>query len=153
MTATASPGVLLLKLLTATLADQRIGFDVGRVFDVIRLGTLTPVPLAPRWIAGVMNLRGRIVTAIDLRARFGLPSRNEGAEAMCIVVDFQGERYGLVIDDVGDVVDVDKAIVEANPPTMPRAWQQVSTGVARLDPLIVIVDVDCLIDIPLAAAA
>jgi purine-binding chemotaxis protein CheW len=72
---------------------------------------------------------------------------------MCIVVDFQGERYGLVIDDVGDVVDVDKAIVEANPPTMPRAWQQVSTGVARLDPLIVIVDVDFLIDIPLAAAA
>jgi len=141
------------KLVTVVLGGQLLGIDVAQVQDVIRLGAVSPVPLAPRWIAGVMNLRGRIVTAIDLRARFGLSPRQDRAGSMCVVVEHLGEPYGLIVDDVGDVIDVDPEQIEANPPTLDRRWQQVSDGIVKLDVLMVLASVRAIMDADLAAAA
>lgn len=141
------------KLVTVVLGGQLLGIDVARVQDVIRLGTVSPVPLAPRWIAGVMNLRGRIVTAIDLRARFGLAPRQDRASSMCVVVEHQGEPYGLIVDEVGDVIDVDPEQIEPNPPTLDHRWQQVSDGIVKLDVLMVLASVRAIMDTDLAAAA
>jgi len=142
-----------LKLISVELGGQYLGIDVKNVHDVIRLSTLSRVPLAPRWVAGVMNLRGRIVTAVDLRARFGIPARDEGASAMCVVVDHHGEPYGLIVDEVGDVIDVTADQIEINPVTLDARWQQASDGVVKLDRLMVIANVAAIMDVELAAAA
>ena len=141
------------KLVTVVLGGQLLGIDVAQVQDVIRLGAVSPVPLAPRWIAGVMNLRGRIVTAIDLRARFGLSPQQDRAGSMCVVVEHQGEPYGFIVDDVGDVIDVDPEQIEPNPPTLDRRWQQVSDGIVKLDVLMVLASVRAIMDADLAVAA
>ena len=141
------------KLISAELAGQQLGIDVADVHDVIRLSAISRVPRAPAWVAGVMNLRGRIVAAIDLRARFGLPVRGANETAMCIVIEHRGEPYGLVVDEVGDVIDVYPEQVEANPVTLDRRWQQVSDGIVKLDRLMIVASVAAIMDTELAEAA
>lgn len=142
-----------LKLISVVLDRQRLGINVTDVHDVIRLSGLSRVPLAPLWVAGVMNLRGRIVTAIDLRHRFGLQARAEGSSAMCVVIDHRGEPYGLIIDDVGDIIDVTADQIEPNPVTLDARWQHVSSGVVQLDELMVIANIAAIMDFELAEAA
>lgn len=149
---TSTPGATR-KLIAVELDGQLVGIDVRDVHDVIRLSGISRVPLAPRWVAGVMNLRGRIVTAIDLRERFGRPPRMEGASAMCVVIEFKGEPYGLIVDDVGDVIDVSPDQIDPNPLTLDARWQQVSEGVVKLDALMVITKVAEIMNVELAAAA
>jgi purine-binding chemotaxis protein CheW len=141
------------KLISVELAGQRLGIDVADVHDVIRLAAFNRVPLAPSWVAGVMNLRGRIVTAIDLRARFGLTPRPPGEAAMCVVIEHRGEPYGLIVDEVGDVIDVYPEQIEPNPVTLDARWQQASDGIVKLDQLMIIANVAAVMDGDLASAA
>lgn len=139
---------------TVRLADQLLGIPVLRVHDVFNLGPLTRVPQAPSMVAGVMNLRGRIVTVIDLRERLGLPTRDAKAKAMCLVVEQGGQPYALVVDAVGDVVPVSVDRHEPNPTTLSTAWRLVSDGVYRLDDgLMMVLDIAALLDVELARAA
>lgn len=141
------------KLITVELGEQLLGIDVADVHDVIRLTAISRVPLAPKWVAGVMNLRGRIVTAIDLRARFGMPARPAGKAAMCVVIEYRGEPYGLIVDDVGDVIDVNPQEAETNPVTLDPRWQHVSDGIVKLDRLLIVANVAAVMDVELAQAA
>src|SRR5580704_16792332 len=100
---------------TAMIGGQLFGLPILRVQDVFMPERLTRVPLAPPEIAGILNLRGRIVTLIDMRRRFGLGERNEGDVAMAIGVELRGESYGLLIDSVGEVLKLDDAAREPNP--------------------------------------
>jgi purine-binding chemotaxis protein CheW len=138
---------------TVRLEGQLIGLPVLGVHDVLRLGAVTQVPGAPAMVAGVMNLRGRIVTAIDLRARLGLPPRSAGAKAMCVVVEHGGQPYGLVVDAVGDVAPVAPERFEPSPATLGARWRAVAAGVYRLDELMVVLDVEALFALDLAQAA
>lgn len=138
---------------TVRLGGQLLGIDVQRVHDVLKLGSLTRVPRAPAIVAGVMNLRGRIVTAIDARRCLDLPDREAGAPAMCLVVEQDGQPYALIVDAVGDVVTVTGDCHEANPATLAPAWRAVSGGVYRMDELMVVLDVGRLLAGGLAAAA
>jgi purine-binding chemotaxis protein CheW len=95
-------------VVTIRIGSQDFGFPVMQVRDVLGHQRLTPVPLAPHAIAGMLNLRGRIVTAIDLRTRLGLPRRAAGSEATHVVVESGSELYALVVDSVGDVLHVDE---------------------------------------------
>jgi purine-binding chemotaxis protein CheW len=140
-------------MISVRLGPQILGINVAHVHDVIRLGALNKVPLAPGWVEGVMNLRGRIVTAINLRMRFALPPRKSGADSMCVVIEHRGEPYGLIVDAVGDVIDVADAEIEANPVTLDERWQQVSDGVVKLESLMVVANVTALMDADLASAA
>ncbi len=135
-------------VLTLTVGGQPCGVPVLVVRDVLGPQTITPIPLAPAEIEGAMNLRGRIVTAVDLRRRLGLPSRPEGAKPMSIVVEHGGELYSMLADQVGDVVPLSAEDRAPNPPTLDHIWREVSRGVHRRDgQLLILLDVDRLLAI------
>ena len=127
---------------TMTVADQLFGIPVLQVQDVLGPQRLTRIPLAPLEVAGSLNLRGHIVTAIDVRTRLGLPPRPADMKGMSVVVDLNGELYSLVIDQVGEVLSLGKETFEANPPTLDPRWREVSRGIYRLKgQLLVVIDV------------
>lgn len=133
-------------VLTLTVGGQLCGVPVLSVRDVLGLQCLTRIPLAPPEVAGSLNLRGRIVTAIDLRPRLGLPRRDRDMAAMSVVVEVGGELYSLLADGVGEVLSLDAEERAPNPPTMEEGWRQVSLGVHRLgEELLVLLDVERLL--------
>ncbi len=89
---------------TAVIGGQLFGLPISRGQDVFMPERLTRVPLSSGEIAGVLNLRGRIVTVVDMRARLGLPKNDDGKPPMAVGVDLRGESYGLLIDQIGEVL-------------------------------------------------
>jgi purine-binding chemotaxis protein CheW len=139
---------------TFTTADQIFGLPIARVQEVFRPARITRVPLAGAQIAGVLNLRGRIVTAIDMRSRLGLQAREEGLAPMAIGIESRGESFGLLVDTLGEVLRLSDSDIEANPVNLDRRLAGVSTGVHRLDgQLLVVLDVDRVLDVSTEAAA
>ena len=136
-----------IEYVTVSIGDQLFGLPISRVQDVFSPDRLTRVPLAPPEVAGVLNLRGRIVTAIDMRVRLGLPSREPGHTPMAVGIDHQGEAYGLLIDQVGEVMKLPVAGREPNPANLDPRWAEISDGVHRLDgQLLVVLDVEVTLD-------
>lgn len=132
---------------TMTLADQMFGIPVLQVQDILGPQKITRIPLAPPEVAGSLNLRGRIVTAIDVRTRLGLDQRDDGGKQMSIVVEYGGDLYSLIVDEVGEVMSLSENAFERNPPTLDLIWREVSNGVYRLDGrLLVVVDVARLLN-------
>jgi purine-binding chemotaxis protein CheW len=144
----------LTEYVTAMIGGQLFGLPIVRVQDVFIPERLTRVPLAPPEIAGVLNLRGRIVTLIDLRRRFGLGKAEDGVSSLAIGVESRVESYGLLIDSVGEVLKLDDAAREPNPINLDRRLAAVSAGIYRLDgQLLIVVDVDRVLDISANAIA
>jgi purine-binding chemotaxis protein CheW len=140
---------------TFSAAEQMFGLPIERVQDVFKPSRITRVPLAGPEIAGVLNLRGRIVTAIELRIRLGLGAREGGNGPMAIGIESRGESFGLLVDAVGEVLKLSESELEANPVNLDRNLGRVSAGVYRLDgELLVILDTDRVLDLgnELAAA-
>src|SRR5689334_2807902 len=128
--------------LTLTVAGQLCGVPVLAVRDVLGAQVITRIPLAPQEVAGSLNLRGRIVTAIDLRRRLGLPPRESGG-AMSVVVEREGELYSLLADAVGEVLPLPRQDRAPNPPTLDPLWRDVSRGVHRMgERLLILLDVE-----------
>ena len=117
---------------TLTVADQLCGVPVLAVRDILGEQAITRIPLAPAEIAGSLNLRGRIVIAIDLRRRLQLPGAPAGTKRMSVVAEQGGELYALLVDDVAEVMSLPASDFERNPPTMPAAWANYCTGIYRL---------------------
>lgn len=129
-------------ILTVMLGDQIFGVPILQVQDVLKHQAVTRVPLAPPEIAGSMNLRGRIVTAIRVRARLGLSVVDEHVREMSIVVEDEGELYSLIFDSVGDVLNLGINDYEPNPSTLDPKFREVSDGIYRLsDKLLVVLDI------------
>ena len=106
------------------------------------------MPLAPPEVAGLLNLRGRIVTAIDLRRRLGLPPRADGGTPVAVGIEERGELYGLIVDRVGDVVWLKPSSYDTNPANLDQRWAKVCAGVHRLDQgLLVVLDVDKVLNL------
>ena len=138
----------VVEYVTATVGGQLFGLPISRVQDVFAPDRLTRVPLAPPEIAGLLNLRGRIVTAIDLRRRLGLDAPAGDAPRMAIGVEWKGESYGLLIDAIGEVLKLATSGREDNPVNLDPGLARVSAGVYRLDgKLLVVLDVDRVLDI------
>jgi purine-binding chemotaxis protein CheW len=130
------------------------GLPIERVQDVFKPTRITRVPLAGAEIAGVLNLRGRIVTAIELRTRLGLGVREGGEVPMAIGIELRGESFGLLVDAVGEVLKLSDDEREANPINIDRGLGRVSAGVYRLDgQLLVILDIDRVLDLGAEAVA
>jgi purine-binding chemotaxis protein CheW len=139
---------------TVTIGDHLFGLPIFRVQDVFAPDRLTPVPLAPPEVAGVLNLRGRVVTAIDMRARLDLGERKKGAPVMAIGIELEGESYGLLVDAVGEVMRLANSACEAKPANIDAGLSRVAAGVHRLEgQLLVVLDVDRVLDIRSGAAA
>ena len=142
------------EFVTVTIADQLFGIPVASVQDVLGEQRITRVPLAPGEVAGALNLRGRIVTAIDVRERLNLPPRPDDDPGMSVVVEHQGEPYSLLIDSVGEVLSLPADRYERNPATLNSAWRDVSEGIYRLDgELLVVLGVERLLDFAATRAA
>src|ERR1700758_4500429 len=118
---------------TAVIGGQLFGLPISRVQDVFMPERLTRVPLASTEIAGVLNLRGRIVTVIDMRARLGLPRADDGKPPMAVGVDLRGESYGLLIDQIGEVLRLPEDGKEENPVNLDPRMAKLAGGVHRLD--------------------
>jgi purine-binding chemotaxis protein CheW len=140
-------GETMTEYVTVVLGGQLFGLPISRVQDVFMPERVTRVPLAQPEIAGVLNLRGRIVTAIDMRCRLGLSRRDETRPPMAVGIECKGESYGLLIDSVGEVLKLDDNTREPNPVNLDTGLAQISAGVHRLDKqLLVILDVDRVLD-------
>jgi purine-binding chemotaxis protein CheW len=128
---------------TVVTAGQVFGLNLDRVRDVFVPRGLSPVPLAPHEVSGLLNLRGRIVTAVDLRRRLGLGPRNSATPPVAVGIEERGELYGLIVDEVGEVLRLPRSRREANPVNLDERWADICDGVYQLDDgLMVVVDVD-----------
>ena len=143
----------LREYVTAEIGGELIGMPILRVQDVFIPEGPTRVPLAPPEIAGVLNLRGRIVTLVDMRRRLGL-SGGSDKSSLAIGVELRGESYGLLIDAIGEVLKLDEDAREPNPVNLDPRLARVSTGIHRLnDRLLLVLDVDRVLDIGSASRA
>ena len=135
------------EFVTVSIEGQLFGIPVLMVQDVLGPQKITRIPLSPKEVAGVLNLRGRIVTAVELRTRLGLPKRAAGEQGMSVVVEHRGEPYSLIVDGLGEVMALKASAFERNPPTLNPRWREVSLGVYRLDgKLLVVLEVPKVLD-------
>lgn len=128
---------------TFFLDGHYVGIDVVHVQEVIRAQRMTSVPLAPREIGGLINLRGQIVTAIDLRRRLSMPDRPEDTVPMNVVIRVDDSWVDLLVDEIGDVVEVDERSFERPPETLEPEILSLVRGVHKLeDRLLLVLDIE-----------
>lgn len=131
------------QLCTFVLGELLFGVDVTNVQEVIRAQEMTRVPLASSVVRGLINLRGQIVTAIDMRARLGLPARASGETPMNVVVRTTDGVISLLVDEIGDVLEVDEGAYERALETLGGPLRDLVPGVYKLDGrLLLVLDVE-----------
>jgi purine-binding chemotaxis protein CheW len=144
----------VVEYVTATVGGQLFGLPISRVQDVFKPEGLTRVPLAAPEIAGLLNLRGRIVTVVDLRRRLDFEAQDRGGAPLAVGIEHKGESYGLLIETIGEVLKLAATGRENNPVNLDPRLARVSAGVHRLDGrLLVVLDVDRVLDVGLIAQA
>lgn len=137
---------------TFQLAHLTFGIEVDRVQEVIRTLPMTVVPLAPDVVRGLINLRGQIVTALDLRRRLALEPRAEDQQPMNIVVRTATGELSLLVDAIGDVVDVDESTFEGPPETLDGVARELIVGAYKLEgKLLLVLDTDRAVQLPAVA--
>lgn len=142
------------EFVSITVDGQLFGIPVLQVQDVLGPQRITRIPLAPPEVAGSLNLRGRIVTAIDLRTRLRMAPLPDGQQGMSIVVDHGGELYSVMVDAVGEVLSLDGEAAERNPATLDPVWREISGGIYRLEKsLLIVLDVARVLDFSVRAEA
>lgn len=132
---------------TFVIRGQLFGIPVLKVQDILVPDRIANIPLAPAEVAGSINLRGRIVTVIDVRVRLGLPKREKGEPRMGVTVEHNNDLYTFLVDTVGEVLSVAAKDYERNPSTLDPTWRDFADGVYRLHGrLMVVLDVERLLD-------
>ena len=140
-------GGSFIEYVTVMIGGQLFGLPISKVQDVFMPERMARVPLASAEVAGVLNLRGRIVTAIDMHCRLRLGKRATDRAAMAVGIEFRGESYGLLIDSVGEVLKLADNTREPVPVNLDPHLARVSCGVHRLEKqLLVVLDVDRLFE-------
>lgn len=135
---------------TFTVDSLLFGVEIHKVQEVIRHQDMTAVPLAGHGAAGLINLRGEVVTAVDLRTRLGLPPRPEGMLPMNVVVRVDDEPVSLLVDTIGDVAHVSSDQFEEPPETTTGPGRVLITGAYKLEnALLLVLDVARAADIGL----
>jgi purine-binding chemotaxis protein CheW len=118
---------------TFTVGDLFFGIDVVKVQEVLRYQPMTRIPLSPSVIEGLINLRGQIVTALDMRRRLGLKPAEDGTVPMNMVIRTADGAVSLLVDEIGDVLGVPVESYEEVPPNMPPEQKELVEGVYKLD--------------------
>jgi purine-binding chemotaxis protein CheW len=130
------------------------GVEVKKVQEVIRYQHMTRVPLAPQVVQGLINLRGQIVTAIDMRRRLGFPPRPSGETPMNMVVRTNEGAVSLLVDEIGDVVEVDPDGFEQPPENLAPGAREQIRGIYKLkDRLLLVLDAERTVDLAIGRAA
>jgi len=143
------PGEHLEDFVTFYVGDQMFGIPVLNVQDILTPESIAAIPLAPAEVRGSINLRGRIVTVIDVRVRLGLEPKGKGdGENMGVTVEHGHDLYTLLVDRIGDVMGLPNDLYERNPATLDPIWREFSNGVFRLEKnLLVVLDIDQLLNL------
>jgi purine-binding chemotaxis protein CheW len=133
---------------TFFVGDLFFGVDVLRVQEVLRFQQMTSVPQAPEVIEGLINLRGQIVTAVDMRRRLRLPPRAAGHTPMNMVIRTEDGPVSLLVDEIGDVLDVDRVLYERPPESLDPASRELIRGVYKLkNRLMLVLDVEQTVEL------
>lgn len=144
-TASAEPAT---EYVSVMIGDHLFGLPICRVQDVFVPDRLTRVPLAPAEVAGILNLRGRVVTAIDMRTRLDLGARPPDLPVMAVGIELKGECYGLLVDGVGEVMALHSQACESKPANLDPRLARVAAAIYRLEgQLMIVLDVDRVLDI------
>jgi purine-binding chemotaxis protein CheW len=131
------------QLTTFLVNGQHIGISVTVVQEVLQCQPMTRVPLAPPEVAGLLNLRGDVVTAVDVRRRLGMPERPEGMEPVNVVVRCGADRISLLVDSLSDVVDVDDDTFEESPEGLQGPLRDMVLGAYKQDEgLLIVLDAE-----------
>lgn len=132
---------------TFSLADETYGIDVMQVQEVLRVTEIAPVPGAPPYVLGIVNLRGSVVTVIDTRARFGLPSLEPDDAARIVIIEADKQVVGMLVDGVAEVVEIPAGAIESSPSVGTDEGSRYIQGVfSQEDGLLILVDLNKLLD-------
>lgn len=134
------------QLVTFKLGEEEYGIEISHVREIIKASQITPVPRAPQFVEGVINLRGKIVPVIDLKKRLGLPQGKPPSQPCIIVLEMKGQLFGVKVDAVAEVLKLPGSAIEPPPQLVGIAEQpeqECLTGVGKMeDRLILLIDVD-----------
>ncbi len=129
------------QLCTFHVDELLFAIEVVRIQEVIRFEQITRVPLSSRVVRGLINLRGQIVTAVDLRSRLGLEPASDEEAPMNVVIRLEEGLISIIVDNIGDVLEVDESAFEPPPPTLPANLRRVVDAVCKLpDRLLLVLD-------------
>ncbi|MEW5745935.1 MAG: chemotaxis protein CheW [Nitrospirota bacterium] len=136
----------ILQLVTFTLGNEDYAVDILKVQEINRMKEITRVPNSPPYVEGVINLRGKVIPVVNLRAKFGLPQKDSDEQARIMIMDIQGITMGLVVDAVSEVLRIPASTVEPTPPMASHISSEFIRGIAKLDErLIILLDMDRLL--------
>ncbi len=121
------------KYLTFHLAGEDYGIEICYVIEIIGIQSITDVPDMPSFIRGVINLRGKVIPVMDVRARFGLPARDYDERTCIIVIDVDSTEVGLVVDEVSEVADIPESQVEPAPRTSRNTESSFIQGMGKMN--------------------
>jgi len=143
------------ELLTCSLHGQSLGLPVRYVQEVVTPLRCTELPLSHDVISGLINLRGHVITQLDMRKALGLPDREENDSFRVVIIETDsGETFGLIVDQVGEVMTQERKTLEQTPKSLPRCWQDVGSGVLKLkEHLLVVLDIGRFVQLTLDLAA
>lgn len=134
------------KYLTFSLANEEYGIEILKVREIIGIMDITAVPQMPRYLKGVINLRGKVIPVIDLRLKFDLPSA-EYTDQTCIVVVDVGQLIGVIVDTVQEVLDIDASQIDPPPPLGASVDTSFVLGMGKVkDDVKILLDVDQVLD-------
>lgn len=130
------------------IMDGQYAIPVLEVQEVVKPQKVTPVPLGPSYVDGLINLRGQIVTAINLRNLFGLPTSEDSEEYMNIIVRWEDSLYALVVDEIMDVMDIENSTFEETPDTIEEGLKKYIRGVFKMEEnLLTLLSLERILDI------
>jgi purine-binding chemotaxis protein CheW len=136
----------VLQLVTFTLKDEEYAVDILSVQEINRITEITKVPKSPHYVEGVINLRGRVMPAINLRKKFGFEEKAIDETSRVIIIDKEGITSGLIVDSVSEVLRIPSNIVEP-PPITSEMNSKYIKGIAKLEnKLIILIDIDNLME-------
>ncbi|CAO5678399.1 MAG: Chemotaxis protein CheW [Holosporales bacterium] len=129
--------------------EHQFCINVDQIQDVLHTPNLTHVPLSKNYICGLMNLRGRVVTAIDMGIKLGLePVLKNNEKSMSVIVELDNELYGLVFSEVGEVLTLDNMQIDKNLNTIDSRWREHALGICLLDEeIVILLDVNSMLKI------
>ncbi len=143
----AAPAEAPSRWVTVHLAGETYGIEVMNVQEVLRVPEIAPVPGAPDFVLGIINLRGHVVTVIDTRRRFGLPPAEHDEQTRIVIVEVDGQVFGMVVDSVAEVVDIRRSDIDTAPMVQGEEAAPYLQGVAHLDGrLLILIDLRRIIE-------
>lgn len=136
----------IIQWVTFHLENEKYGIKVMQVQEVLRMTEIAPVPGAPHYVLGIINLRGNVVTVIDTRRRFGLPDAEADDETRIVIIEADNNVVGILVDSVAEVVDLRTSEIETAPNVGNDESSKYIQGVSsRDDELLILVDVNKLL--------